>query len=101
MFAGRSNFGQEAALCFRNEKHQTMSGTTSDTDTRTTNRIVASSQQEIRLSNAEHTAGTITRPPRRNRIHHVGNNPRQRPPYLQRSHRRALSPGMRLFGLPS
>jgi hypothetical protein len=73
-----------------------MSETTSDTDTRTTNRIVASPRQENRSPNAEHTAGTITRPSRHNRIHHLGNNPSRRPPISEKQ-RQKLSEAQKAY----
>jgi hypothetical protein len=65
-------------------------------DTHTTNRIVANPQQEIRLPSAEHTAGTIIRPPGPNRIHHRGTNPSRRPP-ISENQRQKLSEAQKAY----
>ena len=75
--------GQEAARCFRNESHQTMSETPPDTDTRSTYHIARNPQQAPHPHSAGHTACTSTCPPRPNRSHHRGSNPSCRPPVSQ------------------
>ena len=85
--------GQEAARCFRNERHQTMSETTPDTDTRSTYHIGRNPQQEPHPHSAGHTAGTSTRLPRN---HHLGNNPSRRPPVSQEQ-RQKLSAAQKAY----
>jgi hypothetical protein len=60
-----------------------MSETTSDTDIRITNRIVANPQQEVR-------------PPRPERIHHRGSNPSRRPP-ISETQRHKLSEAQKAY----
>jgi hypothetical protein len=73
-----------------------MSETRGDHYTRTTNRIVANPQQEIRLPSAEHTAGTNVRPHSPNRSHHRGSNPRRRPP-MSEAQRQKLSEAQKAY----
>jgi hypothetical protein len=73
-----------------------MSETTSDTDTRSSNRITRNPQREPHPHSAEHTAGTTTRPLPPNRNHHRGSNPSRRPPVSQEQ-RRKLSAAQKAY----
>jgi len=71
--------GQEAVRCFRNERHQTMSETTPDTDARSTR----NPQRE-------------PHPHSPNRSHHQGRNPSRRPP-MSREQRQKVSAAQKAY----
>ena len=73
-----------------------MNETTSDTNIRITNRIVADPERDIHQRTAEHTAGIITRPLSHNRIHHRGCNPSRRPPMSEKQ-RQKLSEAQKAY----
>ena len=69
-----------------------MSGTTPDTDIRSTDHIARNPQQELHSHGAGHTAGTSTGPSRPHRSHHRSSNSGCRPPVSEEQRQKLSAP---------